>query len=207
MKVKKQFLISLVAVFVMVLSACGNTSDETNQKPSDMNQAQEEHKNSSDEETDAAGKKKPADSGEGESNGQDEAAGEEEATEDPEQQKPSEKKQEYLKKLEQAKKEAERLNASNEDTTVALKKKAEDRLKLWDELLNDIYGVLKGQLPEEEMKELQIEQRNWLVHRDDTALKASEKYKGGTAEQLEYVMVLANLTEQRCYELVNTYMR
>ena len=92
-------------------------------------------------------------------------------------------------------------------STAVLKKEAEDRWQVWGSLLNDIYGVLKNQLPAEEMKGLQTDLRNWLVHRDGMALKASEKYKGGTAEQLEYVMVLADQTEQRCYELVNTYMR
>ena len=209
MKVTKQFRISLIAVFFAVLSACGNTSDETNQKPPDMNQTQEEQEKASDDETDVEDTKKPADNGEAdEPNGPDEAAGEEETTEDQEQQEPSGKKQEYLKKLEAAKKEADTLISSDEDTTTAvLKKKAEDRWQVWDRLLNDIYGVLKSQLPAEEMKELQIEQRNWLVHRDNMALKASEKYKGGTAEQLEYVMVLGNLTEQRCYELVRIYMK
>ena len=206
---KKQFLISLIAVFVTILSACGNTSEETNQKPSDMNQAQEEPDNTSDDETDADGMKKPADNEEaGEPNGPDEDEGEVDATEDLEQQKSASKKQEYLKKLEAAKKKADTLISSDRNTpTVVLKKEAEDRWQVWDSLLNDIYGDLKNQLPAEEMKDLQTEQRNWLVHRDGMALKASEKYKGGTAEQLEYVMVLADQTEQRCYELVNTYMR
>ena len=87
------------------------------------------------------------------------------------------------------------------------KKEAEDRWQVWGSLLNNIYGVLKNQLPAEEMKGLQTDLRNWLFHRDGMALKASEKYKGGTAEQPEYVLVLADLTEQRCYELVRIYMR
>ena len=208
MKVKKQFLILLIAVFFAVLSACGNTSDETNQKPQNVNQGQEEQENKSDDETDEEDTKKPAENGEAGPNGPDGAAGEEETTEDPEQLEASGKKQEYLKKLEAAKKEADTLLSSDEDTpTAVLKKEAEDRWQVWDNLLNDIYGVLKNQLPAEEMKALQAEQRNWLIHRDDMALKASEKYKGGTAEQLEYVMVLGNLTEQRCYELVRIYMK
>ena len=78
---------------------------------------------------------------------------------------------------------------------------------MWDALLNEVYGVLKEQLSTEEMDQLRTEQRNWIKHRDETALKASLKYKGGTQEHLEYVAVLANLTEERCYQLVANYMK
>jgi uncharacterized protein YecT (DUF1311 family) len=60
---------------------------------------------------------------------------------------------------------------------------------------------------QEEMDQLREEQREWIQYRDNSAAEASEKYKGGTQEHLEYVAVLANLTEERSYELVNDYMR
>ncbi len=78
---------------------------------------------------------------------------------------------------------------------------------MWDKWLNEIYEVLKEQLPPEKMDPLRAEQRNWIKYRDDPALEASLKYKGGTHEHLEYVTVLANLTEERCYELVANYMK
>ncbi|WP_068676737.1 lysozyme inhibitor LprI family protein [Oceanobacillus sp. Castelsardo] len=114
-------------------------------------------------------------------------------------------KEEYLKKLNNAKKEAEELEAVD-SSTYALKKIENDRWDIWDEWLNEIYGVLKEQLPPEEMNQLKEEQRNWIKYRDDRALEASLKYKGGTQEHLEYVTVLAILTEERCYELVEEYM-
>lgn len=82
-----------------------------------------------------------------------------------------------------------------------------DRWELWDKLLNEIYGVLKEQLSPEEMDQLREEQRNWVKYRDDSALEASLKYNGATQERLEYVAVLAKLTEDRCYELVENYMK
>ena len=114
-------------------------------------------------------------------------------------------KEEYLKKLNNTKKEAEELEATD-SSTYALKKVENDRWDIWDQLLNEIYGVLQEQLPTEEMDELREEQRKWIKSRDDSALEASQKYKGGTQEHLEYVAVLANLTEERCYELVANYM-
>ena len=116
------------------------------------------------------------------------------------------KKEEYLKKLNDTKKVTEELEAAD-SSTFALKKVENDRWEIWDELLNEVYGVLKEQLSTEEMDQLIIEQRNWIKYRDDTALEASLKYKGGTQEHLEYVAVLANLTEERCYELVANYMK
>lgn len=115
-------------------------------------------------------------------------------------------KERYRKKLNDIKKETEELKATD-SSTYALKKVENDRWDMWDELLNDIYGVLKEQLPAEKMDQLREEQRNWIKFRDKSALEASLKYKGGTQEHLEYVAVLANLTEERCYELVDIYMK
>lgn len=116
------------------------------------------------------------------------------------------KKEEYLQKLNNTKKAAEELEASD-SSTYALKKVENDRWEIWDELLNEIYGVLKEQLSAQEMDQLRNEQQNWIKYRDDTALEASLKYKGGTQEHLEYVTVLANLSEERCYELVEDNMK
>lgn len=66
--------------------------------------------------------------------------------------------------------------------------------------------MLEEELSTEKMAHLREEQRNWLNERDDTAKNASLKFEGGTQEQLEYVSVLANLTKERCYELINTYL-
>lgn len=114
-------------------------------------------------------------------------------------------KEKYLQQLHDTKKEAKELEPTD-PSTYALKKVENDRWELWDELLNEIYGLLKEQLSAEEMNQLREEQRNWIKNRDDSALVASLKFKGGTQEHLEYAAVLANLTEERCYELVSDYM-
>ena len=116
------------------------------------------------------------------------------------------KKEEYLQKLNTTKQATEELEATD-SSTFALKKVENDRWEMWDALLNEVYGVLKKQLSTEEMDQLRTEQRNWIKHRDDTALEASQKYKGGTQEHLEYVAVLANFTEERCYQLVANYVK
>lgn len=117
-------------------------------------------------------------------------------------------KEEYLTKLNTKKKEMDELrNNPEDDSTYAMKKVEGERYKAWDDLLNEIYGVLQKQLSSEEMEQLKQEQREWIENRDSKAKEASLKYEGGTMEQLEYVAVLADLTEERCFALVEGYMR
>ncbi|WP_175615568.1 lysozyme inhibitor LprI family protein [Piscibacillus halophilus] len=117
-------------------------------------------------------------------------------------------KEDYLRKLNETKKEMDEAQKKSEgEITYALKKVEGDRYDVWDGLLNEVYGVLQEQLSTEEMNQLREEQRNWIDYRDNTAKEASLKYKGGTMEHLEYVTVLADLTEERCYELVEDYMK
>lgn len=117
-------------------------------------------------------------------------------------------KEEYLTKLNTKKKEMDELrNNPEDDSTYAMKKVEGERYKAWDDLLNEIYGVLQKQLSSEEMEQLKQEQREWIKNRDSKAKEASLKYEGGTMEQLEYVAVLADLTEERCFALVEGYMK
>lgn len=121
---------------------------------------------------------------------------------------PKSMKDVYQQKLADRSEEVDKIRKSysNDSSTYAMKKVEGDRYDLWDALLNEVYGVLKEQLSKEEMNQLRVEQRNWITYRDDTAKEASLNYQGGTQEHLEYVVVLADLTEERCYELVEEFM-
>lgn len=114
-------------------------------------------------------------------------------------------KEEYLKKLNDM--EESDKNAETGTTMVELNEQAAERYKKWDLELNEIYGVLKKQLSTEQLNKLKEEQRNWIKHRDEVAKEASLKYKGGSMESLEYVATQANLTQERCYELVEKYLK
>ena len=115
-------------------------------------------------------------------------------------------KEEYLKIL-NTQEEADKNKVVTDTTTIALIAEEQERYETWDKLLNEIYGVLKTQLPENEMIKLRDEQREWIIKRDETAKEASLQYKGGTMENLEYVATQATLTRERCYELVAKYMK
>lgn len=112
----------------------------------------------------------------------------------------------YEEKLNTARKQSEALQAED-DTTYSLRKTENDRWSIWDSLLNEIYGDLEKLLSEKEMDALRLEQRDWIKERDNQALKASLIYEGGTMEALEYIRVFARLTEERCYALVEKYVK
>ena len=85
-----------------------------------------------------------------------------------------------------------------------LKKAAKITLTRWDDMLNEIYGLLKVQLSESEMDELTEEELDWIEYRDLTASNAIGGLQDGGAE---YNLTSAALTKERCYELVNIYMK
>lgn len=201
MKNKQIFLMVLFTIAFVILPACGNPTNKdkaasTTNEDSVENKALDSDDKSllNDQEETSTNTSTNSDDRESQKS----STSDSEITES--------KKEEYLKKLNDTKKVTEELEAVD-SSTYALKKVENDRWEIWDELLNEVYGVLKEQLSTEAMDQLIIEQRNWIKYRDDTALEASLKYKGGTQEHLEYVAVLANLTEERCYQLVANYIK
>ncbi|WP_010194785.1 lysozyme inhibitor LprI family protein [Bacillus sp. m3-13] len=200
MQKNKQLCTAMMTVGILLMAACGNTSDGSgpiqNKNGNSSNEVTTEEENNNDRvETNIQDNNEP---NQKEDTSTSEPADVEEAT--------TSLKEKYLQQLDDTKKEAEELEATD-SSTYAFKKVENDRWELWDELLNEIYGVLEEQLSAEEMSQLREEQRNWIKFRDDSALEASHKFKGGTQEHLEYVAVLANHTEERCYELVKEFMK
>ena len=175
---KKRISLLLLTLVVGVMAACGNESRELDAKPT----AESAENNVN----------------QGDVSSTDDSTEDSSATEG--------QRTEYLKKLNDTKKELDEVEAKD-SSTYALKAVENERWENWDELLNEIYGVLKEQLLPDEMEQLREEQRDWIKFRDERALESSLQYKGGTMEQLEYVIVLANLTEERCFELVENYMK
>lgn len=120
----------------------------------------------------------------------------------------SQTQQQYLQKLDDIEAGLKDLQPLyDEGTTASMNEAAGKEYERWDAALNDIYGELKQQLPESGMAELKEEQLDWIAYRDDTAKKASLQYEGGTMEALEYTATLSSVTKERCYELVQKYMK
>ncbi|MFC7365820.1 MULTISPECIES: lysozyme inhibitor LprI family protein [Bhargavaea] len=203
---RKGILMVMLTAAILILGACNNSSaesdHETEHQPSAGEAASAIKEGSSHEELNTEQEGTASDSTIiNHKNDQEKtvsrASGDSEAADS--------KKEEYLQRLKDTKAEADQLKETD-SSTFALKKVANDKWEIWDDLLNEIYGVLQEQLPQDEMDRLREEQRNWIKYRDETALEESQKYKGGTHEHLEYVTVLARLTEERCIELVEVYM-
>ncbi len=186
----KTFEVIFSLVAVLILAACNNSSIES----SNSADKQAEHNSSSQTANGEAPKENTG------TNKMEKNTAANDAAES--------QKEVYLKKLNDTKKEMdERRNNPEDDSTYAMKKVEGDRYDTWDGLVNEIYGVLQKQLSSDEMEQLRNEQRKWIEYRDSTAKEASLKYEGGTMEELEYVAVLGNLTEERCFELVEKYMQ
>lgn len=82
-----------------------------------------------------------------------------------------------------------------------------ETLKRWDDALNEIYGVLKTTLSLGEMDRLRVAQREWIVYRDYEAELASQAFEGGTFEEVTLVSVKHQITRDRCYSLVENFMK
>lgn len=118
------------------------------------------------------------------------------------------KKQKYRTKLDNIEiglKDLDEKESSG--TTQDMREAASERYKRWDAALNEIYGVLKGQLSPSDMKKLQSEEIQWISNRDAKAKEVSLEMKGGTMEPVLYTSSLADTTKNRCYELVEKYMQ
>lgn len=118
-------------------------------------------------------------------------------------------KQVYLEKLSNLE---DNLNASLKEKydsgiTQQIVEAASEEFEKWDDMLNEVWSELKGQLPEEDMDKLTEEQVNWIKSKDEKSETAANEVKGGTMEPLSRVMSLAISTKERCYELVNEYMK
>ncbi|OZU87606.1 hypothetical protein CIL03_16080 [Virgibacillus indicus] len=216
MQTNRKFLIGmLTAVLIILLAACESSSDGSSaaiDKPSQNSSSENANDDSSGTEnasnTDMT-ETDNSDSGDNNANEKVDTSNDVTAKEEnPDTNITASLKEEYLKKLNDAKNKVEEMRKNPiDDTTFALKKVEGDAYDILDGLLNEIYGVLENQLTKEEMDLLRIEQREWLDYRDHTAKEASLKYEGGTMEQYEYVRVENNLTEERCFELVEDYMK
>ncbi|MFB1081567.1 lysozyme inhibitor LprI family protein [Jeotgalibacillus sp. JSM ZJ347] len=79
-------------------------------------------------------------------------------------------------------------------------------LQVWDSLLNEIYGVLKNILSEEEFLVLRDSQRSWIEERDLAAAAAASEFAGGSWEDIMYYSESLNYTRERCYWFVMTYL-
>ncbi|WHY87479.1 lysozyme inhibitor LprI family protein [Neobacillus novalis] len=219
MKNNRKFLMGMLTAVLVILAACENSSDKSSARLDNQSQNNNSTLNTNDDSLNAVSTEDASktdntnedtiDTGNNDANEKvDTTNNVLKKVEDFSTNNTASLKEGYLNKLNDAKNEVEEMRKNPlDDTTLALKKVEGDTYDVWDGLLNEIYEVLKHQLPTEEMDHLRKEQREWIDYRDNTAKEASLKYKGGTMEQYEYVRVENNLTEKRCFKLVEDFMK
>ena len=117
-------------------------------------------------------------------------------------------KEKYLAKIADVENGIKELDPVFENgTQIELTEAQVEVFERWDALLNEIYKELEKQLSPNDMDKLRAEQKNWLTSRDEKAAEVASKYEGGSMKNLEYASVQAQLTKERCYELVELYMK
>ncbi|WP_373598689.1 lysozyme inhibitor LprI family protein [Paraclostridium bifermentans] len=116
-------------------------------------------------------------------------------------------KDEYINKLNSLEEGMSDLDYLYENGVTAEMNEAEaTKFGRWDNMLNEIYSLLKTQLTESEMNDLRSKQRSWIEYRDKTADRESSEC-GGSMAGVQYNTTMGRVTKERCYELVNTYMK
>lgn len=92
-------------------------------------------------------------------------------------------------------------------TTIEMREAVAIEYKEWDSLLNEVYGVIIENLSQEEANALVEEENTWIETRDSKAKEAASEVAGGTMEPLVHESSLMESTKERCYELIDNYMK
>lgn len=97
-------------------------------------------------------------------------------------------------------------NKYNTEDLSEVNEMEKEKLKKWDDALNDIYNDIKNQIPEEEKNKLEKEELNWISDKDNEANNERMLADDEMTASVKYNSKLATLTRERCYYLLNNYM-
>ena len=143
---------------------------------------------------------------------------EEETEEVEEQEEETEEVEEQQEQKSVDKAAVEKLLADAEKEAAALEKKLAEDASLnqadmnelsneiyvvWDDVLNELWGILKDTQDENTMNDLLKEQREWIDMKETEVKKAGEEFAGGSMQALVVNQKAAELTKVRVYELAD----
>lgn len=100
-----------------------------------------------------------------------------------------------------------KLKGKLEGTNLEMIEAESEMYESWDEILNKVYSEIINKLSQEEKDKLILEENNWIKERDKKADAAAKEVEGGSMEPLAKITSLVVSTKERCYELVNNYMK
>lgn len=78
---------------------------------------------------------------------------------------------------------------------------ASEMYQVWDDLLNELWGILKETLDEDVMEDLLKEQRAWITDKEAEVKQAGAAVSGGSMAPLVSNQRAAEITKERVYEL------
>lgn len=111
------------------------------------------------------------------------------------------------KVLEDAEKESYALEKKLEEdaslTQTDMNELSNEIYVVWDDALNELWGILKDTQDEDTMNTLLKEQREWIDMKETEAKKAGEEFAGGSMQALVVNQKAAELTKVRVYELAD----
>lgn len=120
-------------------------------------------------------------------------------------------KSEYLQKMKKIDSESEKLDKeydSNRGSTQAgMNGISGEQAKLYDAELNEIYDYLKQNLSKEKSKELEKSEMAWIKEKESNIAEIKKQYEGGSVTPLMVNSEVAKESKERCYYLIDNYMK
>ncbi|CAM4028138.1 hypothetical protein BAMA_08745 [Bacillus manliponensis] len=103
--------------------------------------------------------------------------------------------------------ETQEKNLENLTVTTDIVDGINENYQLWDDRLNEIYGVLKNNMPAVEFEAMKAKQIEWIKLKESRVSAIYNDPNNGTMKLIESADEAYRMTKERCYELVNTYMK
>ncbi len=92
--------------------------------------------------------------------------------------------------------------AAETTSTAEMVDNAKRRYEVADDCLNYLWDIIRYCLDEEAFMKLQSEQREWVSQKEEQAQANADEWGGGSGAPVVYYDILADLTMQRCGELL-----
>ncbi|NGT52187.1 DUF1311 domain-containing protein [Clostridium perfringens] len=120
-------------------------------------------------------------------------------------------KSEYLQKMKKIDSESKKLDKEYDSdrgsTQAGMNGISGEQAKLYDNELNEIYDYLKQNLSKEKSKELEKSEMAWIKEKESNIAEIKKQYEGGSVTPLMVNSEVAKESKERCYYLIDNYMK
>ncbi|MDU4473282.1 MAG: lysozyme inhibitor LprI family protein, partial [Clostridium perfringens] len=120
-------------------------------------------------------------------------------------------KSEYLQKMKKIDSESKNLDKEYDSdrgsTQAGMNGISGEQAKLYDNELNEIYDYLKQNLSKEKAKELETSEMAWIKEKESNIAEIKKQYEGGSVTPLMVNSEVAKESKERCYYLIDNYMK